>query len=43
MEITKEQFEQAIAKLATKDDLQNVKDDILFRMFDALASIEESL
>jgi hypothetical protein len=32
MEITKEQFEQAIAKLATKDDIQNAKDELLFRL-----------
>ena len=43
MEITKEQFEQAIAQLATKDDVQNAKEEILFRLSDAMASIEESL
>jgi hypothetical protein len=43
MEITKEQFEQAIAKLATKDDVQKAKDELLFRLSDGIATIEESL
>jgi hypothetical protein len=43
MEITNEQFEQVIAKLATKDDIQNAKDELLFRLCDAIASLEENL
>ena len=43
MEITKEQFEQAIARLATKDDLQNAKEELLFTLSDAIATIEENL
>ena len=43
MELTKEQFEQAIALLATKEDLQNARDEILFRVTDAMATIEEGL
>jgi hypothetical protein len=29
MEITKEQLEQAIANLATQDDLKNVRDEVI--------------
>jgi hypothetical protein len=43
MELPQEQFDQAIALLATKEDLQNVKDEILFRITDAMATIEEGL
>src|SRR5258708_6944161 len=43
MEITKEQFEQWVANLATKEDVQNAKEEILFRIIDAMATIEEGL
>ena len=43
MEITKEQFEQAIGNLATKDDLKNVRDEVILAIADMMANIEEGL
>lgn len=43
MEISKEQFDQVVANLATKEDVQNAKEEILFRIIDAMATIEEGL
>jgi hypothetical protein len=43
MEITKEQFEQAIANLATQDDLKNVRDEVILAIADMMANIEEGL
>jgi hypothetical protein len=42
-ELTKEQFDEAVKSLATRDDLQRIRDEILFRIADALATIEEGL
>jgi hypothetical protein len=42
-ELTKEQFDEAVRSLATKDDLQRSRDELLFRIVDAMAAIEEGL
>ena len=43
MEITKEQFGQAIANLATQDDLKNARDEVILAIADMMANIEEGL
>jgi hypothetical protein len=43
MEITQKQFEQAIANLATQDDLKNVRDEVILAIADMMANIEEGL
>lgn len=43
MEITREQFDQVVANMATKEDVQNAKEEILFRLTEAMATIEEGL
>jgi len=43
MELTKEHFDEAISRLATKDDLQSSEEEIFFRITDAIAAIEEGL
>ena len=43
MELTKEHFDEAISRLATKDDLQSSEEEMLFRITDAMATIEEGL
>jgi len=42
-ELTKEQFDDAVKCLATRDDLLGIRDEILFRVADAMATIEEGL
>ena len=42
-ELTKEQFDEAVKFLASTDDLLRIRDEILFRIADALATIEEGL
>jgi hypothetical protein len=41
MELTKEYFDEVVSRLATKEDLQDIRDEILLRISDAMASIEE--
>jgi len=43
MELTKEQFEQAIAKLATKENVQDAKEEIVMMITSAMADIEDGL
>jgi|HubBroStandDraft_4_1064222.scaffolds.fasta_scaffold3213999_1 hypothetical protein len=43
MEITKEQFDQAIASLATKEDVKNARDEVILAITDMMANIEEGL
>ena len=43
MEITQKQFEQAIANLATKDDLKNARDEVILAITDMMANIEDGL
>ena len=42
MELTKEHFDEVIGRLATKEDLVASKEEILFRVMDAVASVEEN-
>jgi len=42
-ELTKEYFDEVVKNLATKDDVQKSTDEILFRLMDAMATIEEDL
>lgn len=43
MSLTQEQFDNLVAHLPSKEDLQNVKDEIIFRISDAMATVEEGL
>ncbi len=42
MELTKEHFDEVIGHLSTKEDLLASKEEILFRVMDAVASVEEN-
>jgi hypothetical protein len=42
-ELTKEQFDETARFLATKEDLQRSRDELLFRIADSMATIEEGL
>jgi hypothetical protein len=43
MELTKEHFDEVIKNLATKQDLERAKEEIIFNVVDSTASIEEAL
>ena len=43
MELTREHFDQVVSHLVTKEELQSVREEILFRITDAMATIEEGL
>jgi hypothetical protein len=43
MELTKEYFDEVVKNLASKQDVERVKEEIIFNVVDGVASIEDAL
>jgi hypothetical protein len=41
--LTQERFDEVVSHLATKEDVRNSTDELLFRISDAMATVEEGL